>query len=180
MHRDNRRGVMALVFISVLALLTTGLAGCGGTRRRGPSVANPGTGGSLRSVQIRPTPGTTFIPRNTIFELSWTEENPPPSSFSASLRRYKEARGEEARTIETQVTELNRQGDSFIWTLRRRDNFDLDQGGVYFLELVSSGETVYATYIVTNDRSVEPPSEEASVSNASGRSVGTVHTVVLP
>jgi hypothetical protein len=180
MKRGSGRDAIAIILISVLVLFVAGSIGCGGTRRRGPSVANPGTGGELRSVQIRPTPGTTFISRNTIFEFSWSEENPPPSSFSAALRRYKEARGEEDRVIETQVTELTRQGDSFIWTLKRRDNFDLDSGGVYFLELVSSGESVFATYIVSNDRSVETRSEEKAVSNAGGKSVGAVHTVEIP
>lgn len=180
MKLEDRRGAIAIVLISILVFMVTGITGCGGTRRRGPSVANPGTGGSLRSVQIRPTPGTTFIPRNTIFELSWSAENPPPSSFSAALRRYKEARGDEERIIETQVTELTRQGDSFVWSLRRRDNFDLDIGGVYFLELVSSGETVYATYIVSNDRSVETRSEEPAVAHTGGKSVGAVHTVHIP
>jgi hypothetical protein len=180
MKPGSRRDAIAGILISVLILLMTGITGCGGTRRRGPSVANPGTNGSLRAVQIRPTPGATFISRNTIFEFSWTEDDPPPSSFSAALRRYKEARGEEARVIETQVTELTRQGDSFIWTLKRRDNFDLDSGGVYFLELVSSGESVFATYIVSNDRSVETRTEEKFVTNTGGKSVGMVHTVEIP
>ena len=180
MKQDISRRAFSLVLISLLVFLATGIVGCGGTRRRTPSVANPGTGGSLRSVQIRPTPGTTFISRNTIFELSWTEEDPPPSSFSVALRRYREARGEEDREIETQVTELNQEGDSFVWTLRRRDNFDLDVGGVYFLELVSAGETVFATYIVSNDRSVETRAAENPVAHTNGKSVGTVHAVRRP
>jgi hypothetical protein len=148
-------------------------SGCGGNSG---STADPGTDGELDNVQIQPAPGSTFIPQNTRFLLSWTTEKPPPRSFTVALRRYREARGEEPREVETQRTELNRQGDSFVWELRRRDSFELDAGGVYYLELVGGGQFIYATYIVSDDRSISPRSQ---AQGTTGTEEGT-HTVTLP
>lgn len=186
MKRIDALSFRGLLTASVLlaAFLAVLLSGCSGTRRRGPSVAEPGTTGSLSTVRIQPTPGTTFIARSTIFRLVWNADLPPPSVFSASLRRYKEARGEEPRTIDTQVTELVREGDDYVWLLRRRDGFDLDQNGVYYLELTGGGETVLATYIISGDRSQatptiasEPPASWNTGAEANGKSVGETHTV---
>ena len=67
------------------------------------------------------------------------------------LWRVKEARGHLARDVsEQELSDPVRSGNSFTWTLRRRDGSDLDPGGVYYLELRAPGETdVRSAYIVS-------------------------------
>jgi|GEM_PF-3157424 hypothetical protein len=113
----------------------------------------PGTGGSLRGLTISPAPGSVFIRRNTTFTLAWNGEIPPPSQFTVALRRYQEARGGEARKDEEQRIFVNRQGNANAWTVGRTDNFLLDPGGVYYLEVVAPGEApVRAAYIISAER----------------------------
>lgn len=152
MFGTKHSGIIAAAAAALLFV-----SGCGGGRSSDTSTVETGVGqngGSLRTVQITPVPGTAFISRGTTFRLAWTPENPPPPTFEAALIRYKEARGEEPRTLETQRTQLDRQGDSFVWELQRTDDFDLDASGVYYLQLRSSGgDEVLATYLVSSDRS---------------------------
>ncbi len=118
----------------------------------GGATINTGTGsGQLASVQVSPTPGGVYIPRSSIFQLTWPTGTTPPPSFSVTLWRYKEARGISGRAVEEQpIADPTRTGSSFVWTIRRRDSQELDPGGVYFLELRAPGETdVRAAFIIS-------------------------------
>ena len=114
---------------------------------------NAGTSsGSLTGVQFSPTPGSVYIPKASRFQISWpTGGSAPPPTFEVRLWRYKEARNSLSREVTEQaLADPARDGNSFAWTLRRRDGADLDPGGVYYLELRAPGETdVRAAYIVS-------------------------------
>ena len=100
---------------------------------------NPNTGGFLEDVIISPRPGFAFVERSQIFTLEWTGAFPPPNQFTASLRRYKEERGDELRSDTEQQIDLIQQGNNFIWALGRRDNFAMDANATYYIELTSPG-----------------------------------------
>jgi hypothetical protein len=90
--------------------------------------------------------------------------------------RYKEASDEDPEddidaesSITEQRTQVVRQGTSNIWEVSRTDDFDLDQGGVYYLQLNSGPIEVLAAYIVRNDgrSTVSPtPATENAVRDA--------------
>lgn len=109
--------------------------------------------GRLSDVQISPAPGALFIPRGTAFQIAWSAAAPPPPQVTVRLWRYQEARGGEPRLVgKKPLDPPARQGNAFVWNIKRRDSFDLDQGGVYFLELDAGGEKIRAACIVSNDR----------------------------
>lgn len=149
--RCSRRaafGAFSAVF-SVALLL--GSSGCGGGNKNKEATADTGTkSGSLLTVQMTPYPGSAFISRTTTFRLAWTNDNPPPPSFSAALIRYKENGG--SPISDTQSTTLTRQGDSYTWDLKRSSNFDLEAPAVYIVELNSGPEQIRTVYIVSSDR----------------------------
>ncbi|HVK06097.1 MAG TPA: hypothetical protein VM490_21690 [Armatimonadaceae bacterium] len=114
---------------------------------------SPGTGGNLSGLTISPAPGSVFIRRNTAFTLAWNGAVPPPSRFTVALRRYEEPRGGEPKNDVEQRITVTRQGNSNAWSVTRSDNFLLDTGGVYYLEVVAPGEVpVRAAYIISADR----------------------------
>lgn len=113
----------------------------------------PGTSGRLDGVSVSPTPGSVFIPKGTTFQVSWQGPTPPPSEFAVALRRYKEPRGSDIGSDEEQRITVTQQGSGFVWNVKRRDNFDMDVNGVYYLEVTAPGENpVRAAYIVSGDR----------------------------
>jgi hypothetical protein len=66
-----------------------------------------------------------------------------------SLHRYQEARGGQSRSDTTQKIEVLNLGGN-AWNVRRRDNFNLDQDGVYYLRLTTpGGQQIQSAYIVT-------------------------------
>lgn len=108
-----------------------------------------GQTGSLNGVQISPTPGTVFLPKHTTFTVKWPAGTTPPPVFDVNLVRYKEARGGQARDVSTQKIDITAAGTN-TWTVARQDNFDLDEGGVYYVEVTAAGSnSVRATYIVS-------------------------------
>ena len=141
------------------------LSGCGGGGgNNGNDVVNTSTGqnGRLEDVQVGPPAGSTYISKATSFQASWSNSAPPPSNFGAALIRYQEARGGEKKSVTSQKISVDRQGNSFSYNIARRDNFDLDGEGVYYLELTSPGSsTGRAAYIVSNDRSRFTPAPAA-------------------
>jgi hypothetical protein len=114
---------------------------------------NTGGNGSLNGLFVSPDTGSVFIAKTTNFLLSWNGPTPPPAQFTVALRRFKEARGGEDREDQEQAISVTRQGSSNTWLVKRRDNFLLDTGGVYYLEIAAPGEgPARAAYIVSSDR----------------------------
>lgn len=155
MGSQARQAVAAGAGIAAFALaLAAAIAGCGG----GSSTASTDTGsseGSLATVQISPPPGTTFISRSTKFYLSWDAQTPPPPSFTATLVRYSESCSDSSSgdqfCSKAQKTVLTRIGSGYTWEVKRKDDYALDQGGVYYLQLDAGPEEILATYLVTSD-----------------------------
>ena len=161
------RNIVSLCgFLCVFLGGAVALSGCGGGGGGGETTnftnIKTGQNGSLANVQIGPTAGSTYISRATIFQVSWPDATPPPSEFGIALRRYKEARGGESKSVEAQAIDVNRQSNSFSWNVSRR-GLDLDSEGVYFLELNSPGSSNgRAAFIVDNKRSRFTPSPAPS------------------
>ncbi|GAB4453889.1 MAG: hypothetical protein OHK0029_07590 [Armatimonadaceae bacterium] len=106
---------------------------------------NPGTGGSLNNLNIRPTPGAFGIPRNVGrdgFELQWDPDFPPPSQFTVQLRRFKERRGSDNGGDAEQQINSQRIGD-FVYLIRRNSNFQLDGLAAYYLEVDAPGQGAF-------------------------------------
>jgi hypothetical protein len=155
----NRRIFLARAAKAGLAGVTLGgagfgLAGCGGGGNRnsdGVTIQSNGNG-RLEDVEVLFGGDAVFVPRTQTFELRWPDGN-PPSQFTVFLRRFLEPRGGLGLSRDAQritVDQIN--GNS--WSLRRRDNFDLDAGGVYYIELTAPGRSPQRfAFIVTNDRS---------------------------
>jgi hypothetical protein len=166
--------------VAAAALLTPMQLGCGGGSTEKKATVETGSeNGFLRSVKISPPPGSPFISKQTRFYLSWEDGTLPPPSFTVVLVRYKEASDEDPEddidaesSITEQRTQVVRQGTSNIWEVSRTDDFDLDQGGVYYLQLNSGPIEVLAAYIVRNDgrSTVSPtPAMEYAVQDAGSR-----------
>ena len=124
----------------------------------GPTVAgnqstqtvSPGMGGSLSGLTIVPAPGSVNIPKNTAFVLSWAGPTPPPSQFTVALHRYKEARGTDTGGNEEQNITVSGQGVN-VWRVRRKDDYDLESDGTYYLEVSAPGQDpVRAVYITSS------------------------------
>lgn len=111
----------------------------------------PGSSGSLGGLTITPSPGSVFISKQATFQVAWLGTNPPPPEFTVALRRFKEPRGTDNGSDEEQKITVT-QGTGFVWNIKRRDNFDLDRSGVYYLEVTAPGENpIRAAYIVSSD-----------------------------
>ena len=110
----------------------------------------PGTGGSLSGLTLNPAPGAVNIPKNTAFVLSWSGTVPPPSEFTVALHRYKEPRGTDTGSNEEQNITVSGQGVN-VWRVRRKDDYDLETDGTYYLEVSSPGQDpVRAVYIASS------------------------------
>ena len=168
------------VSIAWIGLLIVGgvlplLSGCGSSG----NTAKTGTiTGTLADMLIQPTPGAFSISRATVFRLEWPEGTTPPPTFDVGLYRYTDGSSTDSTSGGTiQDTKFTRLGDRFIWDLERTGGGLLDSGGVYYIKVKASSEEVYATYIVSVNRSVAPPVIK-DPSQGAGM-VGTVHHVVL-
>lgn len=166
------RLVVALVVMTGI-FFASYLTGCGGDKAQPNQASSGSTSGSLRDVEISPYPGSAFIPKGSTFRLSWSDDAPPPPSFTVALYRYTEecdcdctsssddgtdsctSSGSVDGGSSIQATDLNRVGDSYSWELTRSDGYDLDEGGPYYIELASGDETIQSTYIVETNRSVK-------------------------
>jgi len=124
----------------------------------GPTVAgnqstqtiNTGTGGSLSGLTINPAPGAVNLPKSAALVLSWPGQVPPPAQFAVSLHRYKERRGSDGGGNEEQNITVSGQGTN-AWSVRRKDNFDLETDATYYLEVTSPGQDpVRAAYITSS------------------------------
>jgi hypothetical protein len=110
---------------------------------------NTGTNGFLEDVIVSPRPGSVFVSRSQIFELRWTGAFPPPSTFTALLRRYKEPRGEDDGDDREQGIILTERtsGNDFVWDLRRDSNLLLEPDATYYIQINSGPNTVRYTFI---------------------------------
>ena len=150
-----RAGVLAVTMAGTGAAGLLGLSGCGGGGERevdNPTVQTGGTG-LVSAVSLFPEPGATFISRDQDVELSWPDGN-PPAAFTVTLHRFLEPRGGQARETPTQRIEVAPAGGN-RWLVRRTDDFELDRGGVYYLEIASPGQNTerFAFIVDDDDRS---------------------------
>jgi len=167
-------------FFLAMSVAVCLLVGCnggnGGTRQ---SVETGTTSGSLRNVEIYPPSGAAYISRGTTFRISWVEGTTPPPSFEVELYRYKEPYDCDCSTEDTDCsdgsretdgkgTELNRQGDSYVWDLD--PNNDMDRGGVYFVYIKSGAEEYRATYLITTDDRAEEAAPAPKTVSTQGES----------
>ncbi|MEI6431898.1 MAG: hypothetical protein WCP07_06930 [bacterium] len=143
-----------ILLLTVVLAGTVLLSGCGGGSSNSSDFSNISTGqnGRLEDGVLGPSGGSTFISTGTVFQLSWPGA-PPPNEFGVALRRYKEARGGEDKEVSTQRIDVRREGNSNAWNIARRDNFDLDREGVYYLEGISTGSAnIRKAFIVASGR----------------------------
>jgi len=176
----NRRAVIGGLIGAAAVSLSFGAVGCGGGGGDDNGSAAGfdiqtgvgGSGGDLNTVAISPTPGTVFVGRATPINIAWNGTAVPPAEFSARLQRYLEPLGGERRDVSSQNITVTRVGQSFAYNIKRRDNFDLDSGGVYYLELTApGGQTVRSTFIASNNRSASAPTARISSPDATAEAV---------
>jgi hypothetical protein len=164
-----------------LAISTLGalLSGCGSS---GNKVTTGTRSGTLADMLIRPAPGAFAISRDTIFRLEWPEGTTPPPEFNVRLFRYQDERGPDIpRENIVQESRLTRLGDRFAWDLVRSNNLALDSGGVYYIQVNTNNEEVFASYIVAVSRGTTP--KDASIAapkeNITTGEVGTTHRITI-
>jgi hypothetical protein len=143
------KGIATTLALGGLLALT---GGCGSGGGDNSADINTGGNGRLENVSVGPTPGSTYISTSTVFQASWNAASPPPSQYRVALRRYKENSG--SPSIDDQKIDVQRQGNDFRWNIQRKDGFDLDQRGIYYLELTSPSSSLAAraAYIVAAGR----------------------------
>lgn len=139
---------LLLAGLALAGPLLTGCGGGGGGNGGGSSDITTGANGRLQDVQIGPRAGAAFVSPATVFQLSWAAPAPPPASFGVLLRRYREPRGGQSKDTGPQNISVTQQGAAFVYNVARRDGFQLDTGGVYYLDLHSgAGDTQQAAFI---------------------------------
>jgi hypothetical protein len=162
------------------ALLLPVLTGCGGGKEKEAAVVTGSEDGFLRTVKINPPPGSSFISKQTKFYLSWEDGDTPPPSFTAVLVRYTEPDDSDITDNTTeQRTQVIRQGTQNIWEVSRTDGFDLDRGGVYYLQLKSGQVEVLAAYIVRSDGRSTLLSRDQDTENADTGTQGAYRHLVV-
>ena len=144
-----------------------------------------GTDGDLYAVRLRPSPGTVGVSTRASFELSWTNDDPPPARFDVELIRYHEGSGGDEDTSEdAEFSKLTRRDDSYVWDLDIADasgtDTDLEAGGVYIVRLRSGADEIETVYVAARDRSrvLDPATAPAGIPNETGVAVRR-HTVLV-
>lgn len=143
--------------VGLVTATSVGVIGCGGggnSSNSGGATINTNFNGSLSNVtSTSPVPGAVFISRGSSFTIDFPFGD-PPRSFTVLLRRFLEPIGGESFSTPSQAIEINQINEK-SWNIRRRNNFELDAGGVYFLDLIASGgQQERFVYIVGSNRSV--------------------------
>lgn len=170
-----------LKVMSVGFAVTGLLVGCGGSGGGDNNTNNfnnsSGTGDSLGSVSVEPTASASgFISRGTSLVFGWPSLSNAPRSFSANLWRYKEGRGGEQREEYREAINASQPNSSAAQYTVRRRNGDLDESGVYYLELGTAAESrTYAFVVTAPPRSV--PSRAVNISNPGG--TGSLNNMTL-
>ena len=164
----NRAVVRSAAIFAPLAVFLFLASGCGGSTNHS---VDTGTDGDLYAVRLRPSPGTVGVSTRASFELSWTNDDPPPARFDVELVRYRERSGDDEDTSEdAEFSKLTRRDDSFVWDLDIADasgtDTDLDAGGVYIVRLRSGADEIETVYVAARDRSrAATPAPRDSISN---------------
>lgn len=81
------------------------------------------------------------------FVLSFPGEADAPANFYVRLRRYRERRGTDEPSANEQEIETFHEAGSGVWIIARRDNFALDRGATYILEVGSADEPRQRNYV---------------------------------
>ncbi len=160
--------------LTCLSLGSLALTGCGGGGggSHGSSDISTGAMGRLQDVQIGPRTGSAFISPAATFQLSWSAAAPPPATFGVLLHRYQEPRGGESKDTGTQNVTVSQQGAGFVYNVARSDGFQLDTGGVYFLDLHSgAGDTQQAAFIADGGPTVADNQSTQTVGTGAGGSL---------
>jgi len=109
-----------------------------------------GGAGSLRNLSLAWSGGDrnpVGIATDNRFVLSFPSETDAPASFYVRLRRYKERRGTDDPSADEQDIEVIHDNGTGVWVVQRRNNFSLDRGAVYILEIGSEEETRQRNYV---------------------------------
>ncbi len=120
-----------------------------GAETRGEDVTVSGGGGNLGNMTVLwpdKRTGSVGISRNTAFTLQFPAESSAPSRFSVRLRRYQEARGTDTFSNSEQRISVSHDAGTNLWTVRRRDNFQLDGVSTYILEVNADGDPQPRSY----------------------------------
>ena len=120
-----------------------------GEPTRGVDISTPGNG-SLSGMTLRfsgDATGTAGVSAATSFVLQFPSEVAAPPRFSVRLRRYKERRGTDEPSANEQKIEVAHDAGTGLWTVRRRDNFLLERGATYILEINADGEPQPRGYV---------------------------------
>ncbi len=115
-----------------------------GEPTRGKDLTTPGTVIGLSNMTVRysgDAVGAVNIPVATPFVLDFGAETNAPPRFTVRLRRYKERRGTDDPSANEQNVDVSHDAGTGVWTVRRSDNFPLERGAVYILEVVTDGES---------------------------------------
>ncbi len=110
---------------------------------------NTGGSGALSNMTLRwngDAIGPVGIPTNNSFVLQFPSEGSAPPRISVRLRRYKERRGSDGPSANEQEIEVSHDGGTGTWIVRRRDNFALERGATYILEINADGEPRQRNY----------------------------------
>ena len=165
-----------------LSLSGLALAGCGGGGSHSSPDVSTGASGRLADVQVGPSAGAVFVDPASTFQFSWPNPAaPPPATFGVGLRRFLEPRGGESRDVGTQNVTVSQVGSAFIYNVRRKDQFALDAGGVYYFDLhASTGETRQIAFIADGGPTVASNRSEQTVNPGTGGQVSGVLITPTP
>lgn len=120
------------------------------TQTRAVDINNNGGTGSLSNLTVRyngDNIGPVGISTSSVFLLQFPSEASAPAKMTVRLRRYKERRGDEDPSANEQQTEVSHEAGSGVWTVRRRDNFLLERGATYILEVLAEGDPFQRNYV---------------------------------
>ncbi len=168
--RFGQTSVYGVLAAGLLGIFLPGCGGGGGSSSS--STISTGANGRLQDVQIGPRPGAVFVCPSAIFQLCWTNAMPPPSQFDVTLRRYQEPRGGESQDTGSQNITVTPQSGGFAWNVQRKDQYRLDIGGVYYLDLRSNtGEAQQFAFITDGGPTVSGNQTSQTVSPGTGGSL---------
>lgn len=118
-------------------------------RTRGVDIINNGGTGSLSNLTVQYNGdgiGPVGISTSSVFLLRFPSEASAPAQMTVRLRRYKERRGDESPSANEQQVEFTHDAGTNVWTVRRRDNFLLERGATYILEVSALGDPRQRNY----------------------------------
>lgn len=174
----SKKHIRSLLIVTALTAFLTGCGG-GNSGSNNEVTVSTGSNGSLATVSFKPDPGS-FINRAQTFVARWLNGQQPPAQFTASLHRYTETRGTATRSDSLQkITVASLGGNQ--WSIQRRDNFELDQDGVYYLRLTNPGGLqAQSVYIVSGTRALTGGRTTRSIPTSGRGSLANVEVSPVP